>query len=444
MKITILSVLSVFSTLICFGQSELVYFDTDEHSLTNETKLKLDAIIQVTKNNSKINEIGIIGHTDADASFEYNKELSLKRAKSVKNYLISKGLNNRFHVFSKSESEVLNEGLTEIEKANNRRVEIILDYDTNNSIYETLDKDFQVYKISSQKDTLITCLEGTVLDIGKDVFALKNKSSDLIIKVKEYYNKSDFISANLTTLTNNNELLESRGMINIEAYQDGEEIQLKEDKSLGIFFKDREVDDGTGIFIGSEDNNEVIWNQSWSGFTDISSYGWSVTYYEGGDTIKKSQWWYEKIDTVTYKIRHTIQKGVEKYDTLNAESEMLMKDLMLSSSSLGWINCDRFYKSDGPKTDFVVEINEDFSPDISIVFSEINSVLPYSYREDNKFIFNNVPQGMKISIVGLYKSTQDDQIYFASEKSLTKSKSHDNLVFKLVEEADLKEKFKSL
>jgi len=111
----------VLTTLISFGQSSLVYFDKDSYSLSTRTKQKLDSLIEKIKKTPSVNEIAIIGYTDFDASFQYNKYLSLKRARKVKEYLSSKGLQNRFHVLSKSESELVNDNKTELEKAKIRR-----------------------------------------------------------------------------------------------------------------------------------------------------------------------------------------------------------------------------------------------------------------------------------------------------------------------------------
>ena len=98
----------VVVTITSCAQRSLVYFDKDSFSLSNITKQKLDSLIEKIKQNSSINEIAVIGHSDSDASFQYNKDLSLKRARKVKEYLSTKALSNRFHVLSKSERELVN------------------------------------------------------------------------------------------------------------------------------------------------------------------------------------------------------------------------------------------------------------------------------------------------------------------------------------------------
>lgn len=444
MKKALLTTILVAITLISFGQSSLVYFDKNSNSLSNKTKQKLDSLIEKIKQAKSINEIAIIGHTDSDASFQYNKKLSLKRANKVKDYLSSTGLQNRFHVLSKSESELVNDNKTELEKSKNRRVEIIQDYSTNNYAYEYLQSDFQEFSISPKQDTLIICKEGTLLKINKGTFNLVNESSKLTIRVKEFYKKSDFISSNLTTKTSKNDLLESRGMINIEVYQENKEVKIKNGKTLGVVFKDRKINDGTLLFEGIEQNNEVVWNQKGTNTSFSSTKSGSSVTMTGNDTIKKSKWWYETIGEETYKIKHTIEKRGERFDTLSIESEKLMNGLILSSPNLGWINCDRFYDSDSPKIDLIVEFNEEFSPDVSLIFEEINSVLPYSYREDNKLIFKNVPVNMKIKLIGLYKQNAKSDVYFASKECISKANSTEFLLFDLLTKGEIENKINML
>lgn len=68
-----------------------VRFDTNKSSLTPTAQANLDKLILVFKDYNNTN-IGIFGFTDSTGRVEYNQVLSEKRANSVKNYLISKGL----------------------------------------------------------------------------------------------------------------------------------------------------------------------------------------------------------------------------------------------------------------------------------------------------------------------------------------------------------------
>jgi outer membrane protein OmpA-like peptidoglycan-associated protein len=70
---------------------ENVYFDYDRSSLKKESYPALDKLVKILKDNPATN-IEINGHTDSNGSDEYNLALSDARARSVVNYLISKGI----------------------------------------------------------------------------------------------------------------------------------------------------------------------------------------------------------------------------------------------------------------------------------------------------------------------------------------------------------------
>jgi OOP family OmpA-OmpF porin len=68
-----------------------IFFATSSYALEDKSKTELDKIVNFLKLNSKvIIEFG--GHTDDVGSDKDNLELSLKRAKSVYEYIINKGI----------------------------------------------------------------------------------------------------------------------------------------------------------------------------------------------------------------------------------------------------------------------------------------------------------------------------------------------------------------
>jgi outer membrane protein OmpA-like peptidoglycan-associated protein/Tol biopolymer transport system component len=69
-----------------------VYFKFDSYELTEKGQVKLDKIASFLKNYTTI-KAELQGHTDAKGPSEYNQRLSEKRASSVLNYLLNKGIN---------------------------------------------------------------------------------------------------------------------------------------------------------------------------------------------------------------------------------------------------------------------------------------------------------------------------------------------------------------
>ncbi len=76
---------------------ENIFYDFDKATLRPESKEALDALAQVLRDNPNI-VIEMSSHTDRMGTDEYNNDLSLRRAKSVVDYLISAGIpKDRLH-----------------------------------------------------------------------------------------------------------------------------------------------------------------------------------------------------------------------------------------------------------------------------------------------------------------------------------------------------------
>ena len=100
------------------------FFVTGSSTLNAEAKSKLndyvDYLNQVPTANIKIS-----GYTDSRGSASFNQKLSLKRANSVKSYLVSKGVAaNRVDTVGLGESNPIASNNTRVGRAENRRVEL--------------------------------------------------------------------------------------------------------------------------------------------------------------------------------------------------------------------------------------------------------------------------------------------------------------------------------
>jgi OmpA-OmpF porin, OOP family len=101
-----------------------VLFDFDKAILKNEGKAKLDDLAAKVKN-INLEVVIAIGHTDSIGSDAYNQKLSVRRAESVKAYLVSKGVEpNRVYTEGKGEKQPVASNKTKDGRAKNRRVEI--------------------------------------------------------------------------------------------------------------------------------------------------------------------------------------------------------------------------------------------------------------------------------------------------------------------------------
>jgi OOP family OmpA-OmpF porin len=101
-----------------------VLFDFDKAVLKNEGKSKLDDLATKVKA-INLEVVIAIGHTDSIGADAYNQKLSVRRAESVKAYLVSKGVApNRIYTEGKGEKQPVASNKTADGRQKNRRVEI--------------------------------------------------------------------------------------------------------------------------------------------------------------------------------------------------------------------------------------------------------------------------------------------------------------------------------
>jgi OOP family OmpA-OmpF porin len=101
-----------------------IHFDYDKYNIKPNWAKVLDADSQVLNDNPDISVL-LEGHTDNHGSVEYNQGLSERRAKSVYDYFVMKGIApERMQTVGKSELEPIATNRTDEGRAINRRVEI--------------------------------------------------------------------------------------------------------------------------------------------------------------------------------------------------------------------------------------------------------------------------------------------------------------------------------
>lgn len=101
-----------------------IYFDFDRFELKSESFTELERIEKFLNENPGL-KVEISAHTDSKGSDEYNLELSQKRAESVVQYLILKGIDGtRLTAKGYGESQPAGDNETDEGRAQNRRVEM--------------------------------------------------------------------------------------------------------------------------------------------------------------------------------------------------------------------------------------------------------------------------------------------------------------------------------
>ncbi len=421
----------------------------------------------------------------------------------------------------------VNQDFTYQPQTNNKINDLVKEFNGLNDFYKQFEKPSQKFKINASKDTIIICREGTKITFSPNSFITESGQlvqGEILFEVKEYYQISDMLLANLST-TSNQEILETGGMLFIEAFSKGEKCQLKKDEVIEIYFPTKNEKKDMKLFYGDWASKKINWTLSEpipieleeaevfsivetmpefpGGQQKLIEYlASNVTYPKsardsgiGGtiyvgfiideighiqnarvirgiqpsldqaaiSAVKKMPKWKpgeqggKKVKVqMTVPLRFSI--GGEGFNTNNEKyakdfekevsdeniSKTDMSEIsqyIFSTSKLGWINCDRFYKTEDPKVNYIVNLENTNDIDIKIIFNKINSILIGS-RKHTKYIFDHIPMGYNFTLVAI--KYENDQYYLAIKKTTISKKEEPILEFKPLTMKLLKEEMKKL
>jgi OOP family OmpA-OmpF porin len=106
----------------CGIKLEGVNFGTNSAEILPSGQIRLDRVVDRLREESAV-KVVIEGHTDSRGDAGYNMDLSRKRAQSVKDYLVAKGIAaDRLRVVGLGETQPVADNATEEGQAQNRRV----------------------------------------------------------------------------------------------------------------------------------------------------------------------------------------------------------------------------------------------------------------------------------------------------------------------------------
>jgi hypothetical protein len=409
MKKLFLSFLILIFAHVSPAQTE-VYFDNNSHKLTPKGERALSVLINATQTNGGI--FHLIGHADTVGTEISNLQLSKKRVDKVRAYLIDKGISNsEIYTDYKGESVA-----TKLNQRDNRKVEIIIrpSMEAAKHLDKLQDKfrpKTQNFSFSTESMCTLKGEKGTEITIEPNSLILPN--GDLAIgkidyELTEYYDMASFFSEQLYTMSNE-KLIESGGMIRIEAYSNGEPLSLAEGKEIEIQLSDKRWGtNGFQTFYGNRLPNGAM---NWETETEenplamltlnMGLRGHIIIKEDGSmDTLPDSI----TVDTTFYEVSNEMENITNVLNIIN-------------SSKLGFINCDRFYNKPTKEVQLAVRIkNPDIQPISSyLVLAGMNSVLPVSYNYNKKYFANTfrLPRmkNIKLVILGYNVKTKQNCLY---------------------------------
>jgi outer membrane protein OmpA-like peptidoglycan-associated protein len=103
-----------------------ILFDIDKTNLKAAAQTNLHNLAASLKNNPQTN-ITIIGHTDTTGTADHNMDLSIRRAQSVRSFLVADNVSSsRLTTMGKGSTEPIANNATAAGRTQNRRVEIVI------------------------------------------------------------------------------------------------------------------------------------------------------------------------------------------------------------------------------------------------------------------------------------------------------------------------------
>lgn len=318
------------------------------------------------------------------------------------------------------------------------------------NILNTDNIETQRFIISGNADTTIVGKNGTKVSIEQKSFETSSGyiiEGPIKVELKECLDQKTIVLAGLATMSNG-KILESDGMINLEAYFKGEAVQIRSNSSIKVEIPTNSEIAGMKFYQGIEENGSINWTNpeplvKENSEQDIEENRDSILVDYISDTIYKSHNisynfllngelvlgekmpkkvvkklhdlissgnglkitkdstividgqtinLYFKEELETWKDYQYEQKWVST-SSVNTFKEDKNNSYIFNMKKLGWANIDRLY--DDPRTkevDWLASINnhtiysEIF---VSLIFDSKKIYLPGYVREDGTFSFTH-------------------------------------------------------
>jgi len=285
----------------------------------------------------------------------------------------------------------------------------------------------QLFEINNNADTILTGSAGTSIYIPANSLAFENGQlvdGKVQLKLKEIYSPSEMILNQLPTISDGN-LLESSGMIRLEAFSNTQKLYLKADSPLKIKFKRTSSQPFMRTYLGDADSLGINWKLDEDNVYDTIRFEEKLEYLLelpfGIDSIETTIIEYGVVLSDTIEIKRINFQG--DYTVVDFEIDSLFYPL--HSTKLGWINCDFFIESEDNINTKIKEFDDGRTVNF-LLFEEFSSLM-YSWRsEDNKTIFENIPRSSKVTAISI--ASRNGKYFLGSKQQILNDSDQEILV----------------
>lgn len=222
---------------------------------------------------------------------------------------------------------------------------------------------------------------GTQIIYHRDLFDLK-ETDTIQLELIELYDYNEILYRNIQTLTTDNKLLETSGVLKIVFTSNGKEIKLKKGEKLIVYPPKGKLKDNN-IFLSKTDS---LGNIKW----DITNQDYNLFSIHLGGGI-----WADKIiktDSIEYYRRMNIKtSGSETYNSSLAKNKENVDFFILDNINTNWVNIDKLVNINSNLNFELTSTSDEFSGfDIYVVYKDFASFIYYS-RFKSELIFNDIP-----------------------------------------------------
>lgn len=343
-------------------------------------------------------------------------------------------------------------------------------------LYSVDNLNTQTFTINNNIDNIVKGLQGTIIRIYKNTFVGadgKSIKGDVEIKLIEVLSPIDMVLGNLTT-TFENKILETGGMIYINATSNNKEISIGADKSLLIKMPTDYALTNMSLFEGQKDSIGIKWNNpialpvseadsvsfDKSVFEKTTNVKYNVDGFDSGNELAKVSsevgricWegdglkigkdstlkiegytvhFYKQKKLLTYEESFSYDKGVNSF-AIDRNTNYIF-----TIKKLGWANIDRLLED--PRTmevDFItsIENQKDFKY-VYVTLITQQMYIPGYQKKDDTYCFSHGDEEKQQLPVGefatiLATAYKNDKPYFAIKKIKIEKKQ--TVSFKLTE-----------
>ena len=487
MKYFLLLLLALCTVFTSFSQDAKIYFDTESSAIRTTEEAKLEEMASLYFQEKDY--ISLVGYCDKSGSEEYNLQLSEKRVNAIRDYFLKKGIPlaqilrdykgeqgtvNKDQAYRKVdifmikvsrepileikeevvlEEPRLKEEHTVISEMKQEDVAIPKDVEkvqqARKMTYDTYMTSImpvkQIHTLENGKENIIQGEKGTWIKIPENAFVDKNGEAvkgEVVVNLKEYYSKKDFIADRLSTISKGN-LIKSAGMIHIEAKSMNKQLSLAKDKEIEILFP--KMNQQYSTFYGERmDDGSMDWEidknatqPQPANFDDLAvtmtldGKGLELVDKEEAEARNASANFDGRegaleIFTDSMSLEHKNYKDsvrlVEVNEMKNDWKAKKTLSTRLRSNNLGYINCDRFMDRKTYDAEILVEVTNDVRA-ISgfLVFKNLNSVMEIRQQEKNIFFYNaNFPLGMNVDLIIVGRDDNNELYLYQNSFRLSK------------------------